>query len=309
MSQNTISTWTLKSPIKFALFTFGLQILVLGIFILGMDMIAPGTQISKTAIMTFITLATIFGIAFQIRALPRDALNNKSFVSIHNAQMLVMLFFFFISFVPIAKYQLEIFMTMMHFSQQHPVLTVLLLSTMFIFSLYLLGVLTANIYAKFLRARTMGIPAWKIILTMPFAFCATWIPGYFLSSGDPKTTPVTIKSQWYNSLTDWILSRKRTTVLAFVGAILIAHFYMGSYSTLLSFSFALIFGIWILQIGTKKFLKNIDREYTNITIVLNIIMVITFITISAMRSQEQKIIANNNSITPETIEIIDTPKE
>ena len=235
--------------------------------------------------------------------------NNKSFVSIHNAQMLVMLFFFFISFIPIAKYQLEIFMTMMYFSQQHPVLTVLLLSTIFIFSLYLLGVLTANIYAKFLRARTMGIPAWKIILTMPFAFCATWIPGYFLSSGDPKTTPVTIKSQWYNSLTDWILSRKRTTVLAFVGTILIAHFYMGSYSTLLSFSFALIFGIWILQIGTKKFLKNIDREYTNITIVLNIIMVITFITISAMRSQEQKIIANNNSITPETIEIIDTPKE
>ena len=46
---------------------------------------------------------------------------------------------------------------------------------------------------------------------------------------------------------------------------------------LLTFSLALIFGIWALQSGTKPFIKNIAGKYANAAVIFNAILVILFI--------------------------------
>ena len=309
MQKNKITTWTVTSPLKFAVITLGLLILVAGLYVLGLDIFSPNTTPPKSHISILMTLSMILGVALQIRGLPHTNISKKSFIGVHNAQMTTLIFFLFLSFVPIAKYQSKIFFTMMHLGQHNPMLAILIIILLLIISLFFIGIIISNIYAKYLRARTMGIPKWKIIACMPFGFAATWIPGYFLDTKDNKQDNIIIKSHWYNTLTDWLLARKRTLISAFICTTLIAHFYMGSYSTLITFAFATIFGLWLLQIGVKKFEKNISGTYTHMAIGFNIAMIIAFILMISIRANEPQIIDNQNQITPETIEIIDTAQE
>ena len=79
--------------------------------------------------------------------------------------------------------------------------------------------------------------------------------------------------------------------------------------TLITFAFATIFGLWLLQIGVKKFEKNISGSYMHMAIGFNIAMIIAFIFMISIRANEPQIIDNQNQITPETIEIIDTNQD
>lgn len=309
MPKNKITTWTITSPLKFAVITFGLLILVAGLYILGLDLFSPNTTPPKSHIATLMLTSLILGIALQIHGLPHTNINKKSFVGVHNAQLMTLIIFLFLSFVPIEKYQTIVFFSMMRLAKHNPTLAILTVALLLVISLFFIGVIISNIYAKFLRAHTIGIPKWKIFACMPFGFAATWIPGYFLNTKDDKQNNITIKSKWYNTLTDWLLARKRTLITAFICTVLIAHFYMGAYSTLLTFAFATIFGLWLLQIGVKKFEKNISGSYMHMAIGFNIAMIIAFIFMISIRANEPQIIDNQNQITPETIEIIDTNQD
>ena len=49
--------------------------------------------------------------------------------------------------------------------------------------------------------------------------------------------------------------------------------------TLLTLMYSLIFGIWLVQIGVKKFTKQINNAYANMAIISNILLIIILLTI------------------------------
>lgn len=309
MQTNKLSIWTFFSPLKFSLTTFGLLILTTAIYILGLSLIAPNIEPPKSHVTILLLLSFTLGIILQLRKLPRTKMNQHSFVAIHNAQSIILATSILISTIATAYYTPMTLFYIMQFTQRHPILTTIIIAIILLICLYIVGVLLANLYAKILRARTTGIPTWKIIATMPFGFDATWIPGYFLNTNNNKTENILIKSKWYNTLNNWILARKRTLIPAFICTLLVSLFYAGTYSILLVFIFALIFGIWLLQIGIKPFEKNISGTYTNVSIAFNIVMIITFIALMLIQTSTPQIVANQNTATPESIEIITNPQE
>ena len=189
---------------------------------------------------------------------------------------------FSISAYFIFKYAQQILLHLVILESKTSIGLLLIGLTATIFCLYLIGLLLCGVYAKYLRARELGIPAWKVICSMPLGFAAMWIPGYVFKEDNSKKSSIQINSKWYNRLLDWIVASKTNAIASFVIITLATIFFLGLNSALLTFISALIFGIWSLQIGTQKFLKNMGKTYSNIIVTINIILVALLIVFSTM---------------------------
>ena len=135
---------------------------------------------------------------------------------------------------------------------------------------------------------------------MPFGFSALWTPGYILNTND-KTNSISVKSNWYKKITDKIITHQPVLIAVFSVITMLSGFIYGLNSTLLTFTLALIFGIWTLNTGTKKFLNNIGGKYANWATIINIVLIITFslfyrITNNLQKQQQININSTEQSI-------------
>ena len=135
----------------------------------------------------------------------------------------------------------------------------------------------------------MGIPTWKIILSVPFGFSALWTPGYILEANTTKTPGQQISCSWYTRLQNWILSNQTNINISYIVVIFISSLFFGSYSALLTFCLAIIFGIWAIQVGAKKFIKNIGGTYATTAIIINIALITVFTCFSLFVSPTSEI--------------------
>jgi hypothetical protein len=148
-----------------------------------------------------------------------------------------------------------------------------------------------------------NIPTWKIILSIPFGFSALWVPGYLLNTKQIKNPSQKINSKWYNRVINWTTSNQLNTISMFVFITIISSFFAGLNAMLLTFIFALIFGIWVLQIGAKTFEKNIAKKYSSVAIITNIALIIIFSCFYIFAPQPSQ----NIQISVSDIEITSTP--
>jgi hypothetical protein len=65
----------------------------------------------------------------------------------------------------------------------------------------------------------------------------------------------------------------------------------------------LIFGIWALNTGAKKFLGNIGGKYANWAIIINIVLIITFTVFYKITTNLQKQQQLNITATEQTINL------
>ena len=156
-------------------------------------------------------------------------------------------------------------------------LSTILIPAIALYFLYLVGIEIFNIYVKIRRIQDFNIPTWKIILSIPFGFSALWVPGYLLKTTKQKKVAQEIKSKWYAKLISWTTKTQLNTISMFVFITVLSSFFAGLNAVLLTFSFALLFGIWALQIGTKQFEKNIAKKYYSVAVIINIALIILFI--------------------------------
>ena len=140
-------------------------------------------------------------------------------------------------------------------------------------SLYILGVTIMVFWACFLRARTMNIPLWKIICSIPFGFDMLWVPGYFIPAKQSKKTVVATNIKWISNLTNWTFARLSNAGFLFTALIIGTGIFNGLTTTLLSLSILLLFAIWIMQMGDKKFEKNIGNTYATTAVIINIVII------------------------------------
>ncbi|MBR4892104.1 MAG: hypothetical protein IKZ34_02920 [Alphaproteobacteria bacterium] len=259
---STVLTWTLWTPLKFALFTG----LIISLFSIVFFLIFNTIAKTQTAYIFSLILGTVIGLFLSLRRLPKTQMDQKSFVAIHNAQIVTLL----LTFAVITKFAVRIISNI----PTNPLSLAFIALTIITF-FYLIGLTFISIYTNYLRIKQLNIPKWKILLSFPFGFDMLWIPGYFLQDKPSQKASTTIKSKWYAKATNWALSNSLNTAYAFIFITVLSLFYSGVTPMLMTFSFALLFGIWALKTGMKNFEKNMPKKYTTLAIIVNIAMIIT----------------------------------
>lgn len=279
MTTNTskLSTWLFGAPLRFALSTFFAVTLTGILYIIISGLVFSSTPIPQGALAILTPLVILYCIYLTERKLPRNKLDQASFVMIHNAQTVLGAFLFIISSYIIIRNINKVAFKLMLLEGQSTPLFILTLTLFTIFLLYILGILITNFFAKFRRIQSFNIPTWKIIFSLPFGFSALWIPGYMLNNTPKPETCISTKVTWYKKLTTHVLSNPTNTIITFIPVTLISGFLFGLYGILLALTFLLIFGIWILKIDQKKFIKNIGGLYASISVIVNIVLIITTI--------------------------------
>lgn len=276
-NKTKFSTWILWSPLKFAAISFSIMITTAFLYTLLMGAFYNPATISQTPLITLLLIGFVGAIAIQIKTLPHGKMDRTSFIAIHNTQTIILSTLYIISSYLLVRYAQQIIFYLLIMETQLSATLLITLTASLIFSLYLLGLSFANIYAKFRRARELEIPTWKIIFSMPFGFSAMWAPGYLLDSGTTKNPTYAPKSKYLNQVNNWIISRPAHTISTFIAITTLSGFFLGFNAVLLTFSLALIFGIWALQRGTKNFAKKMPGKYANYVVILNLILLTLFI--------------------------------
>lgn len=300
---NKFSTWTLWSPLKFAVLSFCVLISTAFFYSLIAGTIYNPSNIPQTPLWILLTIGFICSIAFQFKTLPRDKMDRASFIAIHNTQTIILSGLFLISAYLITRYAQQIMFSLMIMETRISATFLIALGASLLFYLYLIGLLIANICAKVRRIREFDIPTWKIVCSMPFGFSALWTPGYILDANASKSQTYAPKSELLNRINNRIISTTTSTIATFIAITLLSGFFFGFNSVLLTFSLTLIFGIWAIQVGTKKFIKNMPEKYSTSVVIFNIallIITIVFFSLAPATTPDAQITISDTEIT-ETI--------
>lgn len=296
----SITTWLLWTPLKFAFLSFISIFTISFLYTWISEQIVFDKYTNTAPILTLITISIICCIYYVIKKIPKITMDQKSFVAIHNAQTILSFLLFTMSGYLLFSNQQYLIYSITTGTTSEPG-TILTLMTLFsIFLLYTLGLTLINLYVKFKRIQELKIPTWKIICSIPFGFSALWLPGYLTQTNKSHTPGQQIKSKWYNRINTWITSNPANTIATFIFITALSGFYIGFSTSLLTFSMALIYGIWTLKIGAKKFSDRIPGAYSTTAVIINITLIIVLSMAYIFMPQSQNIEITINETTTQT---------
>lgn len=266
----SLLTWLLWHPLKFALIAFGLIVLI--------SAVLNAMGVSTDGPIAFgVIIAVVIAAAITFWYMPRDNMDRRGFIALTNAQTLIATTIFWASAIIIATYQAQITNKLLWMATMQSGMFFTIFVLVGVFYMYLFGVSLTNLYTKYQRCREMGISPWKIILSMPFGFGLLWTPGYLLDDGNKNNSSVTISARWYERLTNWIMSNPIYTTLAFALIVIYSGFFAGFNAALLTLASAVVFAIWLRIAGLSGFRGAQNRTYSYVAIVVNIAIIIGFI--------------------------------
>ena len=98
------------------------------------------------------------------------------------------------------------------------------------------------------------------------------------------------------------MAKPTNTIAAFIFITLVSGLFFGPLSVLRTFIFALIYGIWVLQVGAKKFNTDIAGKYSTMTIIANLAIVLTFIFFATIAPKPTETVTVNITDTPITVD-------
>lgn len=266
----SLLTWLLWHPLKFALIAFGLIVLI--------SAVLNAMGVSTDGPIAFgVIIAVVIAAAITFWYMPRGNMDRRGFIALTNAQTLIATTIFWASAIIIATYQAQITNKLLWMATMQSGMFFTIFVLVGVFYMYLFGVSLTNLYTKYQRCREMGISPWKIILSMPFGFGMLWTPGYLLDDGNKNNSSVTISARWYERLTNWIMSNPIYTTLAFALIVIYSGFFAGFNAALLTLASAVVFAIWLRIAGLSGFRGAQNRTYAYVAIVVNIAIIIGFI--------------------------------
>ena len=266
----SLLTWLLWHPLKFALIAFGLIVLI--------SAVLNAMGVSTDGPIAFgVIIAVVIAAAITFWYMPRGNMDRRGFIALNNAQTLIATTIFWASAIIIATYQAQITNKLLWMATMQSGMFFTIFVLVGVFYMYLFGVSLTNLYTKYQRCREMGISPWKIILSMPFGFGLLWTPGYLLDDGNKNNSSVTISARWYERLTNWIMSNPIYTTLVFALIVIYSGFFAGFNAALLTLASAVVFAIWLRIAGLSGFREAQNRTYAYVAIVVNIAIIIGFI--------------------------------
>ncbi len=279
--QNKLSTWLARRPMQFAVISF-LLMAVITFTYSGIAWLITHQIPSRVTISTLTLASFTIGAWWLIRKLPNDKMDRPSFIALANAQIFILSIVFMIITIVMGLYGQTIMLKLMWTQATSPVAFYTTATITVLVALYLFGIMLSNAYAKFCRAREMGIPKWRIICSIPFGFSLMWIPGYLLPDQTPRTPAISIGKKWYTNFTDRVMTYPSATALMFVITTLVSAFFFGFNLIMLTLFWGLVFALWGRIRGIEKFRNDIRGKYSIFATIINIIAVCTLVTILAL---------------------------
>lgn len=269
-----LKTWLLNKPIVFTFAFLGLSFLSYLICsaiqtILGFESLTP----------LFILFVISFALStyYALRKLPHDKMSQEDLIAITNGAGLISVIASFVAilgmiFVPDT---LKFRMSILYMLHSHTTLFFCLTVLLILFSFYLIGVAVSGIYAKYLRATTLGISKWKVILSLPFTFLLMWTPGYLLKGKDTKST-LEIKCNWYTKFNKWVMSNSGNILFMFLLLLFCKSAISGWPTFALSVTLLIIYTLWYTK-HKSDFIKNINKGYALSAVGINIAIILAIL--------------------------------
>ena len=262
IKMNQLRTWIFDKPVIFALLTFGITFVILIAHTFIMNIFA--SQLAEDITQILLIASVCWTTYYLIKKLPHDKMYRDDFIAITNGCSLMLILFLILT-ITLSFYAKDRIMWLFFL---HPTLVgILALATYFI-SMYFLGVIISDVYAKYKRAVELGISKWKIILSMPFGFLLMWTPGYLIPE-KKQGSNLTIQSKWFAKFNKWVMSNPSNTLLVFLIIILSKILFTNTATFLLTVFLLVIYTLWFLKHRTS-FIKNINRGYALTAIAINI---------------------------------------
>lgn len=266
----SLSTWLFKRPVLFTVYYFLIMIGITAIFAAIHSWF--NLQDMSVYLLTLLISFLLSAYYFIIKKLPHEDMSRNDLIAISNGQSLIAIVIPFILLAFMGTNPAVFQRNMMMLYLLHPVVFGFLAFSTIILFLYLLGVAISAVYAKYKRAKAIGISAWKIICSMPFTFLLMWTPGYLILEKD-KPTNLEIKSRWYTKFNNWVLSDNTNILFTFLLFLLLKNVFAGLPVLILSAALLIVFALWTLKYKTTL-MKNINKGYALTAVLINITMII-----------------------------------
>ncbi len=296
-----LSTWLLKAPLKFALSATLLSLAAIFIYAL----IARQGTVAWPIFSIFGVITAICAV-WMLRRTPSVQLSHREFVAIDLGISIILIIMPIVLLV--AGYFVIIPLIGKMIAQQSIISLAILGIFACIISMYQIGLSIINMQPVYNRTRTLGVPKWKAIFSLPFSLLA--IPCYMLDDKKNTTQSVKIGSTWYDRFINQIISRDMYIWAAIIAttfaAVLIAP---GAAIIILPMvvSEILIYLIWEKVTGREKLRKNIGGAFATTAVILNILFVAMYVIwIGANINTRHKIATEISAQYAETITITDT---
>lgn len=286
-TKSTLKTWLFNKPAKFAIWFSIIGIILFGIsYIPGIEKIQAITPISITIFLVTIICLT----RNLIKQLPYKNINHADFVALTNGYKLtsIILFAGWITFTffmnkckPSQIFVQDATINNALLGNGYIIIPKALFTTLeiiwLVIAAYLLGLWISNIYVKYKRAKDTGLFGWKVILSMPFTFIMSWMPGY-LTTDNHQTPSLTIKSNWYSKFNKWVVLNNNNTLFMFLLLFVFSNVLISSHPSTILFPL-ILFAVYMLwkTVAKNNFSKHLNRGYIWLAIILNISMLIMFI--------------------------------
>ncbi|HNY25025.1 MAG TPA: hypothetical protein PKJ33_00540 [Alphaproteobacteria bacterium] len=300
-TKSKLASWFFKEPVKFAFLSFGLIFGVSVIYLLARGIFGAGFGIPPLFFLTLVLVSLFFAAYKLISWLPKDKLDRHSFVAVDNGLSMI----YFIVFVGFTLLIANSTQSLIFYAMwlQHSSMVLFFITAILgiLGYLYVFGLLIANLYATYNRAVTMGVPKWKVLLSLPFTFTIFWATGYLLPEEKKSTPVIEIKTKWYARFTNWVVAKPINSLIVFLFTAIFFGLMFESYSTGLTIFLTAIFGIWLLFQGVSKFRKSIGGAFSTFVAVLNIVVVLGIIGYMTFQVSTQPI-----QIQQETVQVTTT---
>ena len=267
---NKLTTWIFKQPIIFAATALIVGLLV----VFGYSVLTSLLNIETVKPLLYILGAALVLTAYfvLIKKLPHNDMAHSDFVAITNAGNIIAISIPLITLLFIGSNQQALKTNIMRIYMFQPYLFWALLIFTAIAYLYLFGIGISGLYAKYKRALQIGISKWKIILSWPFGYMLTWIPGYLLTDKKTKSS-LTIKTKTYQKFNKWVLSSNANLIFIFLLLLFLNSVIAGLNALFLTTLLLIYYGLWILK-HKSDFNKHIDKAYALSAVFINILLII-----------------------------------
>lgn len=290
--KTTLKTWLWNKPARFTGWA-----LIFGVLFFGASYIPNIEKIPAVdiAICIITIVAFVFMVRDLIKNLPYKNINHSNFVAITNAYKLLSVLVFSgwmgLTFLmnkckpsDIHPYSVSTDINQAYFVIPRTLFSIIEI-IWFVVAAYLLGLWISNIYVKYKRAKDTGLSGWKVILSMPFTFMMSWMPGY-LSADKKNQSGLTIKSRCYDIFNKWVVSNSNNTLFVFLLLFIFANLFVSTHLSTIFFPL-ILFAIYMLwkTVTKESFTKHINRGYIWTAIIINILMLISFIRMTVIYLQ------------------------
>ncbi len=270
-----LKQWLLNKPAVFALMFF---CLLTGLTLVYFFVVSLLHFETLTPLYFILFLSFVYSAYYMIKKLPHDKMPQNDFIAITNGSAIISIISSIIALAVFGIYGPVFQHKMMIMYLSSPILFGIIAFIISLISLYVLGVAISGLYAKYKRATTIGISPWRVILSMPFAFLLTWVPGYLIEEKNKKSNLV-IKSKLYNRFNNWVLSSFSNILFVFLFLTFTRAVIAGIPTLILTAALLVLYALWYKK-HKSDFIKNINNGYALTSIGINIAFIISVLLLS-----------------------------